>query len=222
MLGSDKLQDFLTEEGLSSVDDLYSKIGFGKLQPRVVVRRLLTEQQLDQEKSEPGVLRRAVKRILPFGDAPVVVKGHGDLLAFLAKCCRPLPGEDIVGYITRGRGVSVHSAECPNVKNLLYHPEREIKVEWSKEDSGSYEVTLVIEATDAPGLLAKLTEIVAKLDSNIRHIEAETYETGKATISMRVHVRNRRHLERIQRALGEVGGIYEVRRHMSTGDRVAG
>ena len=222
VMGSDKLKEYLAGEGLASVEDLYGKLGFGKLQPRVVVRHLLTEQQLDQEKSEPGVLRRAVKRILPFGDAPVVVKGHGDLLAFLAKCCKPLPGEEIVGYITRGRGVSVHSAECPNVKNLLYHPEREIKVEWSKEDSGSHEVTLVIEATDAPGLLARLTEIVAKLDSNIRHIEADTYETGKATISMRVHVRDRRHLERIRRALAEVSGIFEVRRHMVSGDRAAG
>ncbi len=65
---------------------------------------------------------------------PIAVKGHGDLLAYLAKCCNPLPGEEIVGYVTRGRGVSVHSVDCPNVRNLLYNPEREIEVEWARSD----------------------------------------------------------------------------------------
>ena len=183
---------------------------------RDVVPKLLSEQQLGRAQEEPSRLRKAVSRILPFGDSPIVVKGQGDLLAFLAKCCSPLPGEEIVGYVTRGRGVSVHSTECPNVRNLLYNPEREIDVEWARKEEGVYGVTLMIDAEDSPGLLARLTEIIAKLDSNIRNISAETKETGRATISVAVEVKNRKHLEKLQRGLQAVDGIYSVDRRMSS------
>jgi GTP pyrophosphokinase len=133
-----------------------------------------------------------------------------------------LPGDEIVGYITRGRGVSVHSAECPNVRNLLYHPEREIEVEWARREEGVYEVTLMIEATDQPGVLARLTETIAKLDSNIRHISAQTQDTGKATIEVVVEVRNRRHLERLRREVAALKGIASVHRRMAAEQRALG
>jgi GTP pyrophosphokinase len=181
--------------------------------------KVLTEQQLEKGAEEPGALRKVVNRILPFNDSPVLVRGQDDLLAFLAKCCNPLPGEEIVGYITRGRGVSVHSAECPNVKNLLYHPEREIDVEWARRDEGQYQITLEIAASDKQGLLARMAESIAKLDSNIRHIEAQTGETGKATIEVEVEVKNRRHLERLLQALSALDGIDDVHRRMDAGRR---
>jgi GTP pyrophosphokinase len=136
-------------------------------------------------------------------------------LTVLAKCCRPVPGDEIVGYITRGRGISVHSIDCPNVRNLLYNPEREIEVTWSREDGGVFAVSLLIETEDRQGMLARLTEAIAKLETNIRQIEADTERPGRGNIEVVVEVKNRGHLEKIRKALGALPGVLEVSRRMS-------
>ncbi len=206
----------LESEGLDGEDELLARVGFGKLGVQHVAQRLLTEQQLERE-SRPSRIRKVVDRLLPGNDDSVVVRGQGDLLAYLAKCCSPLPGDEIIGYVTRGRGVSVHAAECPNVRNLLYHPEREIEVAWARKDEGMYEIGLIIECADTPGMLARLTEAISKNEGNIRQFEATTSETGRAEIAMRVEVHNRRHLERVQRSLAGLRGVHDVRRRMEGG-----
>jgi GTP pyrophosphokinase len=133
----------------------------------------------------------------------------------LAKCCNPLPGEEIVGYVTRGRGVSVHSVDCPNVRNLLYNPEREIEVEWARQKESAYPVSLVIASEDQPGMLARLTEVIAKAGSNIRQIEADTSRPGRGRIEVVVEVRDRRHLDEIRRNLRSLTGVLEVERRMA-------
>ena len=125
---------------------------------------------------------RVVRKILPFGSPDIVVVGHNDLLASLAKCCTPVPGERIVGYITRGRGVSVHSESCPNVKNLLYDPERRIDVAWAGEKKTAYAIELEVVSDDRPGLLADLTQAIAGEGSNIRRIEARAEESSKRSV----------------------------------------
>ncbi|MCB1056963.1 MAG: bifunctional (p)ppGpp synthetase/guanosine-3',5'-bis(diphosphate) 3'-pyrophosphohydrolase [Acidobacteria bacterium] len=212
------MAEYLEQEGMSGVEDLFSRIGFGKTSPKHVVARVLSEAQLAEPAEEPSRLRKVVRKILPFGSGPILVKGQGDLLAFLAKCCNPVPGEDIVGYVTRGRGVSVHSTDCPNVRNLLYNQDREIEVQWAKDDESRYRVTVGIEATDEPGMLAKLTEVIAKLDSNISHLEAETVEPGLGLIEVVVQVRDRKHLEKILKALRSIPGMSRVERRMSSGN----
>jgi GTP pyrophosphokinase len=219
VIESPALNEYLQGEGLPSIDELFSRLGFGKIQMRQVLDRVLSKEELERGREQPGALRKVVDKILPFGDSPVQVRGHGDLLAFLAKCCNPLPGDEIVGYITRGRGVSVHSAECPNVKNLLYHPEREIEVEWGRNDQGVYEVGLTVRASDRPGVLARLTEAIARLDSNIRHMSAGTHEGDQAMIELVIEVRNRRHLERLQREIEALPGISSVERRMTGKER---
>ncbi|MCH9649868.1 MAG: bifunctional (p)ppGpp synthetase/guanosine-3',5'-bis(diphosphate) 3'-pyrophosphohydrolase [Deltaproteobacteria bacterium] len=218
---SPRVKAYLEQEGMSTVEDLFSRVGFGKLTARNVVARLLTEAQLASPASSPGPLRRAVSKILPFGAGPILVKGEGDLLAFLAKCCHPVPGEDIVGYVTRGRGVSVHSCECPNVKNLLYNQEREIEVQWARGDEGRYRVSLGIEASDEPGMLARLTEVIAKVDSNITQLEAGTRDPGLGLIDVEVQVKDRRHLEKILAGIRTIPGLIRVERRMG-GSRLGG
>ena len=210
------MRTFLAEQGMSSLDDLYSRVGFGKLQPKTVAQRLVPQKQLDRPQEDPGRLRRAVTKLLPFSHGPITVKGQDDMLAFLAKCCSPLPGEDIVGYVTRGRGVSVHSTECPNVRNLLYNPERQIDVDWARGDETLYDVTLSIDAEDMQGLLARLTEAISREASNIRNINADAGEAGgQAKIEVAVQVRNRKHLEKVVRAVSAIDGISNVDRRMS-------
>ncbi len=217
-----ELKAYLSAEGLSKFDDLYSRIGFGKLEPRTVLEKVVGLEKLDVPAEKPGRLRQAVSKILPFGTAsPLVVKGHGDLLAYLAKCCTPLPGEEIVGYITRGRGVSVHRVDCPNVQNLLYNPEREIEVEWetAKGKEEVYQVSLLIEVEDQQGMLARLTEAITRAGSNITSIEADTHrETGRGTISVVCQLRDRKHLDKMLKEIRGIKGVLRVGRRMTTGN----
>ena len=211
-LDSPKLNEYLNSEGYARPEDLMAAVGFGKVAVRSVLGRLLTSDELETVGPEPGPLRKAVTKLLPFGSGAIAVKGQHDLLAYLAKCCSPVPGEPIVGYITRGRGVSVHSTDCSNVKNLLYNHEREIEVEWSSQGEEVFPVALVIETEDRPGILAKLTEVMAKHSSNIRHFEAETRDSGRGLIEVIVEVEDRKQLERLSQSIRAVPGVIEVGR----------
>jgi GTP diphosphokinase / guanosine-3',5'-bis(diphosphate) 3'-diphosphatase len=217
-LESPELAALMEAEGIARAEDLYSRIGFGKSDARTLLGRTLPAEKLVEPAGTPARLREAVSKILPFREGPIAVKGHGDLLAYLAKCCNPLPGEDIVGYVTRGRGVSVHSVDCPNVKNLLYNPEREIEVEWAKQKDDVYQISLLIETEDQPGMLARLTEVIAKADSNITQIEAETRESGPARIGVVCQLRNRKHLDKLLRDVRAISGVLRVYRRMSGSD----
>jgi GTP diphosphokinase / guanosine-3',5'-bis(diphosphate) 3'-diphosphatase len=216
--------EYLKGEGLTKIEDLYSRVGFGKTEPRHVFERVVGLEKLEEGTEKPSRLRQAVNKILPFGTAgPLTVKGHGDLLAYLAKCCNPLPGEEIVGYITRGRGVSVHRVDCPNVQNLLYNPEREIEVQWDQQKNDVYQVSLTIEVQDRQGMLARLTEAITKAGSNITSIEADTHtEIGRGNISVVCQLRDRKHLDKLLRELRAIPGVLRVSRRTSGGvDTVA-
>ena len=221
VLEGERFERYLKEEGLSNLDDLLARIGFGKSSRGARSSAWRRRRPAASATEEPGRLRQAVTRLLPGrGDGPILVKGHGDLLAYMAKCCNPLPGEQIVGYITRGRGVSVHSVDCPNVRNLLYNPEREIEVRWAKEVDEVFGATLFIETEDQKGMLAKLTEVVAEFKSNITHIGARTTETGHGLIEMKLEVRDRKHLLKILQGLRKANGVLRVTRQMSASSSV--
>ncbi len=219
VLEAPELAAYMKEEGIGKLEDLYSRLGFGKLEPRPLLLRVLGEERLGEPAAaeKPGLLRQAVSKILPFGGGPIAVKGQGDMLAYLAKCCSPLPGEEIVGYVTRGRGVSVHSVDCQNVKNLLYNPEREIEVEWARQRDDVYQVSLTIETADQPGVLARLADAIARAGSNITQIEAETRETGKGLMQVVVELKNRKHLDKLLREVRAVAGVRRVDRRMTGG-----
>jgi GTP pyrophosphokinase len=221
LLDSSALATLMSDDGIAGTEELMSRIGFGKVEARKVLERVLPAEQMAEpaEAKPSGKLREAVHRMLPFkGDAgPIVVKGQDDLLAYLAKCCSPLPGEEIVGYVTRGRGVSVHSVDCPNVQNLLYHPEREIAVEWGRprERQDTYRIALMVETEDRPGILARLADAIASQESNISQMDAETPGNGRGLIGVTVQVRDRKHLEKILTRLRGLPGVLRVDRRMS-------
>src|SRR5215470_17079920 len=132
----------MSDLGVQKTDDVFAAIGYGKLQPKQVLLKLVPPDKL-HEKPPEGPVAAVVKRVLGTGEEKIKVRGFDDLMVFRARCCNPIRGEKIVGYITRGKGVSVHSATCPNVVNLLYDPERRIDVEWDKSpvgDTGRYTV----------------------------------------------------------------------------------
>jgi len=202
----------LPKWGFARVDELYAAVGYGKLAPRAALERLVPAEDLarpEPEKKESAV-SRVVRKILPFGVPDIVVVGHNDLLAALAKCCNPVPGEKIVGYITRGRGVSVHSESCPNVRNLLYDPERRIDVAWAGEKKASYAIELEVVTEDRPGLLADVTQAIAGEGSNIRRIEARVGETREGYVSVSLETSDLKQLEKILGRIRAVSGVRDV------------
>jgi GTP pyrophosphokinase len=151
--------------------------------------------------------------VLGTGEEKIKVRGFDDLLVFRARCCNPIRGEKIVGYITRGKGVSVHSATCPNVVNLLYDPERRIDVEWDKgSEESRYTVKLTMEVEDRKGLLAAVSARVADINTNIKNMEAHTDEDRRARIDMTVEISDLKHLEKVIKSLRAVDGVLGVER----------
>jgi GTP diphosphokinase / guanosine-3',5'-bis(diphosphate) 3'-diphosphatase len=208
------LQKLSAEYGLSRVEDLFAAVGFGKYSARQVLSRYFGEPSKEAEKPETDTqptLVKTVKRMLGFGEAPLIVKGHDDLLVFRAKCCNPIPGDDIVGYVTRGRGVAVHTRTCPNVQNLLYQTERRIAVEWGGEGSSTFPVDLLVRAKDRPGLLAEITAVISGAGSNIRSLESRP-DRQNARVDVSLEITDKRQLESILSSIRRVNGVYGVER----------
>jgi GTP diphosphokinase / guanosine-3',5'-bis(diphosphate) 3'-diphosphatase len=204
----------LADYGLSKQEDVYAAVGFGKYSARQVLSRLLGEPEkaaeAEAEDSKPTLVK-TVKRMLGFGEAPLIVKGHDDLLVYRAKCCNPIPGDDIVGYITRGRGVAVHTRACPNVQNLMYQTERRIAVEWGGESAATFPVQLSIRAKDRAGLLAEITTVISGAGSNIRNLESRP-DKQNARIEASLEIVDRRQLETILANIRKVSGVFGVER----------
>ena len=200
------------EYGAQKPDDLYAAIGYGKATARAVLARLAGQDAL-RERAPDGAITSVVKRVLGSGEAKIKVRGVDDLMVFRARCCNPIRGEKIVGYITRGKGVSVHAATCPNVVNLLYDPERRMEVEWDKgADSSPYVVRLKIHVADRKGILADVSTRIAAINTNIRDVEATTDADHRASIRITVEIVNVKHLDRVTKALKSIEGVLAVDR----------
>jgi GTP pyrophosphokinase len=215
LIAENALDGVLTEHGLGRIEDLYADVGYGKIAARSIVERFVTDEQKEKGPAPEvpaGVIQQAVRRIFPFsGSATIKVRGYDDLLTYLAKCCNPLPGEPIIGYVTRGKGVAVHSANCPNVKNLMFNPDREIGVEWADQRQTQFHVELSILMEDRQGILAKLISTISNLKTNIRRMETSTGD-GKATTELVLEIADLKHLERVIRSLSGVEGVTRVDR----------
>jgi guanosine-3',5'-bis(diphosphate) 3'-pyrophosphohydrolase len=201
------------EYGCGRVEDLYAELGYGKWSARQVLTKATGQAPADQpaeQKPQPKLVS-TFKRMLGMNDNAIVVRGHDDLMVFRSKCCNPIPGDDIVGYITRGRGIAVHSNACPNVQKLLYEAERRIPVEWGSSTDAMFSVRLRIRTEDRPGMLADITTVISDAGANIR-----TFESGGEDLHARVEValdiHDRKQLERILTNIKKIPGIFGIER----------
>jgi guanosine-3',5'-bis(diphosphate) 3'-pyrophosphohydrolase len=205
-----------TELGLGREDDLMAAIGYGKFSARSVLGRLApasAEGEATEEK--PGGFTSVVRRV--FGSdnsSAIVVKGHDDLLVYRARCCNPIKGEDVVGYVTRGKGVAVHSKSCPNVQNLMYEADRRIDVEWGKKEASAnaYPVKLTVFCDDRAGMLKQMTALISDESTNIRNISSKPTGDRQANIDLVVEIEDLKHLERIISGLRKIPGVHDVQR----------
>lgn len=204
----------LAEFATPKPEDLLAQIGYGKVSPRLVLDKIVPQDQLKEQAPEHPVVS-AVKRVMGRGAAEpdrIKVRGADDVMVFRAKCCNPIRGEKIVGYITRGKGVSVHSANCPNVINLMYDPERRIDVEWDQGgDIQPYTVRLAIEVEDRKGMLAQLSQKIADINTNITNVEARTGDQ-RGRIDVTVEIKDMKHLDQVIKSVRGVDGVINVER----------
>ena len=217
----ENLTKVATGYGLGRIDDLMAGIGYGKYSARQVLARLLPagathnmagDIESEGLTSEPSTIASVVRRV--FGDHnAITVRGQGDMLVYRARCCNPIRGENIVGYITRGKGVAVHSVNCPNVTNLLYEPERKIDVEWARDDAAptAYPVKLTVFCDDRFGMLKNITGVIGDAKSNIRNISART-ANSQASVEVVLDIADLKHLENIIAGLRKIPGVHEVQR----------
>jgi len=213
LVNEEALLKIAPEYGAQRVDDLLAAIGYGRVMARTVLARLVGQDAL-REKAPDGAIASVFKRVLGTGsDQKIKVRGVEDLMVFRARCCNPIRGERIVGYITRGKGVSVHSATCPNVVNLLYDPDRRIEVEWDKGVDGSpYTVRLRISVEDRRGILADVSSRIAKINTNIRDVEATVGADARGSIRMTVEINDVKHLEKVMKSIKNIEGVLAVER----------
>jgi GTP pyrophosphokinase len=206
-----------SEYGFAKMDDLYAALGYGKFSPRKILQKLAPDtvglEEEEEKKAPPATaLPGAPGGLADTSDLVIKVKGMDDLLVYRAKCCNPIRGEAIIGYVTRGKGVAVHSSNCSNVTNLMYEAERRIDVEWTRATSESFPVKIVVYTNDRPGMLSELTSVLFHENSNIRSLEAKQNEKEGAVVDMTVDVRDKKQLERIVAAMRRLSGIIDVER----------
>jgi len=212
LLTDDALLTAAREHGLQRIDDLIAAVGYGKISARQVLSKIVGVDELREKPPETG-LASMVKRVLRPGADRIKVKGIDDLLVVRARCCNPIRGERIVGYISRGKGVSVHSASCSNVVNLMYDPDRRIEVEWDSagQDDGAFTVRLAVQVEDKKGMVAAVSAKVAGMNTNIRSMEATTEDT-RGRIDMTVEISDMKHLEKVIKSVKTVSGVLDVER----------
>ena len=185
------------------------------LSARSVRQTAAPARVLKETLPESGVVS-AGKRVLRSGAAAdgIKVRGTDEVMVFRAKCCNPIRGERIVGYITRGKGVSVHSAVCSNVLNLMFDPERRIDVEWDSagDDVAPYTVRITMQVEDRQGMLAEISSKISDINTNITNMEARSGGDLQARIDMTVEIKDMKHLEKVIKSIKAVEGVLGVER----------
>jgi GTP diphosphokinase / guanosine-3',5'-bis(diphosphate) 3'-diphosphatase len=200
-----------SEYGCGRAEDLYADLGYGKWSARQVLGKAAKAPLIDQPEEKAPKLVSTVKRVLGMDEGKVIVRGYDGLMVHRSKCCNPIPGDEIVGYVTRGRGVAVHSKSCPNVQKLLYEAERRIVVEWGGSHAATFPVHLRIRTEDRTGMLAEITGVISGAGANIRSFES-IGEGTRVRIEVSLDVQDRKQLERILVQLKKISGIFDIER----------
>jgi GTP pyrophosphokinase len=215
------------EYGVATAADLMAALGLGKHSARHLLNKL-SPGSINQPEAEavpeikPGTgaaaMSDAVRKLHLTGSDSLQVEGQNDMLVYRARCCNPIRGEEIVGYVTRGKGVAVHARSCPNVQNLLYESDRRINVEWSRvggEATGRpqrYPVKITVSCDDHPGMLKELIAVLSDDNSNISGVDIRKDENGEAVVELITEAEDVGHLNRMVLGLRRVPGVRAVQR----------
>lgn len=209
-LKSQDLDKVLKEFKLIDVDELYFVIGSGRHTVSELLKPVIKEvEPREVEEGEKG-FSKIFKKVLGGANTSIVIDGINDVVANLAKCCNPIPGDKVVGYVTRGRGIMVHTKECSRART--FEQERRVDVKWSEKDSHSYLVGLRIMTDDRPGILASISKTLSELKVNIAEANCKTFDNGRAICLFRIAVKNREQLDNIIKQISSISGVNQVER----------
>lgn len=205
ILKSEEMQEVLKYFNIKSIDDLYASVGFGKLSAHQIVNKLVPEKPIEEKSIE-----KIVKPPKP--TRGIIIKGLDNVLYHTAKCCYPIPGDGLVGYITKGRGVTIHRKDCPNLDRIAVDDARLVDVEWKRGEDTTSPVKLFLETIDKPGILANLSAVISSVNVNISHIEASSTEDKKAHIIFILEVKDKQQLSSLTQKLAQLEGVIKVSR----------
>jgi len=206
---SDEMDKVVEHFGFKTLDDLIVSVGYGKITPLQIVRRIAPKPE--PEDKEETFLDKIIGRVRKKKPREgVVVKGVDDILIKFGKCCQPVPGDPITGYITRGYGVTVHRTNCINA--LKMSPERQIDVEWSQEIADTYPVKISVRSYDRVGMLADIASNISKNGANILSASTETRESKIVDSYFTIAVEDTNHLNKVVAAIRKVKHVQEVKR----------
>jgi guanosine-3',5'-bis(diphosphate) 3'-pyrophosphohydrolase len=192
-------------------ETLIAGVGYGKITTAQVLGKLLPPDELARRaEREEGTLRKIIRRVSGQGGAGVQVSGVEDVLVRFGKCCDPLPGERILGFITRGRGVTVHATDCPRV--LESDPQRRVEVVWESGANGARLVNLEVVCIDQPGMLAAITKSISAIGVNISRAQVQSTPDKQALNSFEIMVGTADQLNKVIRAIGKLRGVIRVSR----------
>ncbi|GBL40354.1 GTP pyrophosphokinase [Nitrospirota bacterium] len=211
MFKSAELLEAARQSGFDSTEELTAAVGFGSVATSQVIGKLTAPPSGTQESIQERPAAQKVAEGKSDG-VGVQVKGSRDLLMQLSRCCHPVPGDRILGYITRGRGLTIHAVDCPNLVALDYDKERLVEVEWDVATPGTHSVKISIVAVDKTGVLANVSSAMAACHANIRRAEITTREDQKAVLDFVVEVSGTQHLDQVLKAVERVGGVITARR----------
>ena len=207
---SDQLPRMADARGYESMDEMIRMVGYGRLSAGQVVNWILSPGETSAPKVDeaastvPATSQIAVKAVQVMGDR--------DVLMQVAKCCNPVPGDPILGYITRGRGLTIHSRSCPNLEAMDYEKDRLVEVEWDARITGDHAVKVCVFTIDRPGMLANVSSAISASQANISRADITTGEAQKAVLDFVIQISNTLHLERTLKAIGQVDGVISARR----------
>ena len=212
---AERIEEVCREYGCATLQDLHARLGYGRFSVSQVLRKMLPEGAVPDPsalRAKPPAPDSGDPSQLRESEATLQVRGMDDILIYRARCCNPIPGEAIVGYVTRGKGVGVHSTTCHNVRNLMFESERRIDVRWAPADGSRYQARLTAHVVDRRGVLKDLTSILANEGLNIVKAEARSSQGGRAAVDFVVEVADKAQLERVAGALQAMESVREVTR----------
>jgi GTP pyrophosphokinase len=212
LIKSGELAKVASEFSFQGVDDLIAAVGYGKVTANQIIGKILPQEKLEQQKEEliEGRFKHLIQKITRSPKDALLIKGIDNVMVRYAGCCNPVPGDKVMGFITRGRGVTIHTADCQNAMDE--DPHRKVEVEWDSTKEYSYPVRVRIYSEDKKGLLAEISNSISNHKANIKNARVDTTEDKKAISTFEVEIRDLNHLNKVIRALEKIKGVQRVER----------
>ena len=212
LIKSGELVKVANEFSFQGVEDLIAAVGYGKVTANQIIGKILPQEKLEQQKEEleGGRIKHLIQKITRAPKDALLIRGIDNVMVRYAGCCNPVPGDKVVGFITRGRGVTIHTADCQNA--IDDDPHRKVEVEWDSKKEYIYPVRIRIYSDDKKGLLAEISNSISSNGANIKNARVDTTEDKNAVSTFEVEIRDLNHLNKVIRALGKIKGVHQVER----------